>query len=89
MPYLEQVREMRKLHAHAWSDSEIIQRAKLMKIRVQEGAASYRDVVEAALLVDEAVWRVKGIRLYDMQWLAGMALHEGCIIEMQMVRVKR
>ncbi|WP_268626342.1 accessory Sec system translocase SecA2 [Paenibacillus alvei] len=83
MPYLEQVREMRKLHAHAWSDSEINQRAKTMKMRVREGVASARDVIEAAGLVDEAVWRVKGFRLYDVQWLAGMALHEGCIIEMQ------
>ncbi|KJB89002.1 hypothetical protein AZ66_04140, partial [Paenibacillus sp. E194] len=83
MPYLEQVREMRKLHAHAWSDSEIIQHVKTMKIRIQEGAASARDVIEVAALVDQAVWRVKGIRLYDVQWLAGMALHESCIIEMQ------
>ncbi|OBY76565.1 hypothetical protein BBG47_26380 [Paenibacillus sp. KS1] len=83
IPYLEQVIEMRKLHAQAWSDSEIKQRAKTMKRRTQEGAASDRDVIEVAALVDEAVWRVKGFRLYEVQWLAGMALHEGCIIEMQ------
>jgi preprotein translocase subunit SecA len=40
-------------------------------------------IEEAFALAAEAAWRVLGMRPYDVQMIAGMALHHGKLIEMQ------
>ncbi len=39
-------------------------------------------LVEAFALVREAAWRTVGLRPFDVQVMAGIAMHEGNVVEM-------
>jgi preprotein translocase subunit SecA len=64
-------------------DADIRARAKALRARVLGGAAEQDVLVEAFALVCEAAFRQLGIRLFDVQLLAGLALHQARIVEMQ------
>jgi preprotein translocase subunit SecA len=72
------------------SDRELEERAGQLRVQVQaelHSAESPRgpESVRAALfaLAREASWRVRGLRPFDEQVLAGLALDDGHIVEMQ------
>jgi preprotein translocase subunit SecA len=69
--------------AAAKSDEELSAAGRALRAKVAGGAAE-RDVLQDAFaLVSEAAFRRLGLRLFDVQILAGLALHQGRIVEMQ------
>jgi preprotein translocase subunit SecA len=54
-----------------------------LKIRAQEGTPADEVTEEVFALVSEAAWRALGLRLFDEQIIAGLAMHEGRVAEMQ------
>ncbi|MEX2416313.1 MAG: accessory Sec system translocase SecA2 [Paenibacillaceae bacterium] len=51
--------------------------------RARAGSSPDSLLIEAFAIASEAAWRVLGMRPYDVQMIAGMALHHGKLIEMQ------
>ncbi|HKX27745.1 MAG TPA: DEAD/DEAH box helicase, partial [Blastocatellia bacterium] len=54
-----------------------------LRERAQKGEAPDELLIEVCALVREVVDRVLGLRLFDAQMLAGIALHRGKLVEMQ------
>ena len=67
----------------ARSDAELRQLAAALRYRAQSGESSGTLLPEAFACVVEAARRHLGIRHYPVQILGGIALHHGCIAEMQ------
>ena len=66
------------------SDDDLRLRAMSIRERVLSGAASLDDVsVETFAIAREAAARTLAMRPYDVQLLAGFAMHDGKCIEMQ------
>ncbi|MNI42981.1 preprotein translocase subunit SecA [compost metagenome] len=82
-PYYAKLEDMKRIHIESWSDEKLKEHAKELQNRAQSGIPLNDLIMEAAVLVAEVIWRLMGIRLYDAQWVAGMALHEGHLVEMQ------
>lgn len=85
-PYYEKLKEIKSLRltgAEHKSTEELQEQARELRHRAQSGEPLHQLFIPAAGLVDEAVWRLMGIRLYDVQWLASMALYAGYMVEMQ------
>jgi preprotein translocase subunit SecA len=64
------------------SDAEMKQRSRELRRRAGEGESLDKLLVEAFALVREASRRSIGLRQFDVQVLGGIALHKGCIVEM-------
>ena len=67
----------------ALSDDALRQRSLALRERARSGAKSATLLVEAFALAREACRRTVGLRHYDVQLLAGAALCERTIVEMQ------
>lgn len=67
----------------ALKDEEFPAKTALFKKRLADGESMEDILPEAFALVREAGKRTLGIRLYDVQLLGGIALHEGKIAEMK------
>jgi preprotein translocase subunit SecA len=65
------------------SDEEMKQRSRELRRQAGEGISLDRLLPEAFALVREAAVRTIGQRHYDVQMLGGLALHKGCIAEME------
>jgi preprotein translocase subunit SecA len=65
------------------SDEEMKQLSRDLRRQAGEGISLDRLLAEAFALVREAAIRTIGQRHYDVQILGGMALHKGCIAEME------
>ena len=65
------------------SDAELRDRAEVLRRQAREGAALDELLPECFALVRETAHRVLGERPYDVQILAGIALHRGRLVEMQ------
>jgi preprotein translocase subunit SecA len=74
-------REASRLEAK--QDSELRQAAAALRYRARSGEPLDALLCEAFALVVEAARRQIGIRHYPVQILGGIALHQGCIAEMQ------
>jgi preprotein translocase subunit SecA len=67
----------------ALSDAQIIEKTRELQQRVQEGGESLDSVLpEAFANCREASVRSMGMRHFDVQFVGGIALHEGSIAEM-------
>ncbi|MCW2927482.1 MAG: preprotein translocase subunit SecA [Thermoleophilia bacterium] len=65
------------------SAAQIVEKTHELQRRVQEGGESLDDVLpEAFANCREASVRVMGMRHFDMQFVGGIALHEGSVAEM-------
>ena len=65
------------------SDAEILAKTDELRKRVQEGGETLDDILpEAFANCREASVRSMGMRHFDMQFVGGMALHEGSVAEM-------
>jgi preprotein translocase subunit SecA len=65
------------------SDAQLVEKTRELQQRVQEGGESLDRVLpEAFANCREASKRVMGMRHFDVQFVGGMALHEGSIAEM-------
>jgi len=65
------------------SDSELREKTTELKARVANGTSLDDVLPEAFAAVREAADRTLGMRHYDVQFIGGMVLHEGCIAEMR------
>ena len=70
--------ELRRL-----GDGELSERARTLRRRAQSGKALGALLPESYALVRETARRVLGERPYEVQVLAGIAMHEGKLVEMQ------
>ncbi|QDS88124.1 preprotein translocase subunit SecA [Rosistilla ulvae] len=65
------------------NNEEIRKRSLALRYRAKSGESLASLMPEAYALVREAGRRTLGMRHYQVQMIGGMALHEGCISEMQ------
>src|SRR5436305_13671393 len=67
----------------ALSDAELAGKTAEFKQRIENGEAVDELVFEAFAAVREAFKRTMGVRLFDVQLMGGIVLHEGDIAEMK------
>ncbi|MCK9463467.1 MAG: preprotein translocase subunit SecA [Proteobacteria bacterium] len=65
------------------TDAQIRAQTALFKGRIERGEALDDILPEAYAVVREASIRALGIRPFDVQFIGGVVLHEGCISEMK------
>ncbi|MEE2641961.1 MAG: helicase-related protein [Planctomycetota bacterium] len=75
--------DSRAAEFEALSDRELRKTSLALRYRVNSGESLDRILPEAFALVREAGRRFLSMRHYDVQILGGIALHHGCIAEMQ------
>lgn len=82
--YLNKINSYEKIYEKL-SDEELQMKSSEFKERIKESKNQEKELdkllPEAFALVREASKRVLGKRLFDVQMLAGIALHNGCIAE--------
>jgi len=64
------------------TDAELTEYSRHLRRQAGEGVSLDKLLVEAFALVREAAKRTIGLRHFDVQLLGGIALHKGCIAEM-------
>lgn len=77
------LQEVNRVKLGALSDSELRCMAVELRDRIRAGAPRGGEAVEAFALVREAADRVLGMRPFDVQVIAGMAMCDGRLVEMQ------
>ncbi|MFC3768235.1 accessory Sec system translocase SecA2 [Paenibacillus sp. GCM10012303] len=82
-PYYEIVAKIKKMNAASWSDDELLARSRRMAREAGSGTPLDYLLAEAFAAVCEASRKALGLTLYDVQIVAGIALFEGKLIEMQ------
>ncbi|MGB5294065.1 MAG: accessory Sec system translocase SecA2, partial [Thermoanaerobaculia bacterium] len=63
-------------------DNTLRQSSERLGSEIRGGSSHDEVVEEAAALVREAAWRILGQRPFEVQILAGLAMHEGRLVEM-------
>lgn len=82
-PYAERLQAIRALSLEQETDARLRERASRLIQAARGGACADDLLIESFALTYEAVRRILNIGLYDVQLMAGMALHEGKLVEMQ------
>lgn len=82
-PYEKMLQEVNKYKLNHLSDNELKEISRKLKRSIQNGESADDHLPEAFALVREVSRRVIGLYPYDVQIVAGIALHKGKIIEMQ------
>ncbi|HEX4964704.1 MAG TPA: accessory Sec system translocase SecA2 [Thermoanaerobaculia bacterium] len=84
-PYLARLDAIQALEPELQrlADGELTGRAQALRQRARSGEALEVLLPECFALVRETAWRALGERPYEVQLLAGMAMHEGKLVEMQ------
>ena len=82
-PYKKVLGEISGIKLVSSSDCGLIEMSRDLKNRVCNGDTSEKLLVEAFALVRETSRRVLGLYPFDVQVMAGVALHRGKIVEMQ------
>jgi preprotein translocase subunit SecA len=82
-PYKKVLREINKIKLDTSSDNGLKEMSKELKNRACNGETSEKLLVDAFALVRETSRRVLGLFPFDVQVMAGIALHQGKIVEMQ------
>ena len=72
-----------KIKLSALSDDRLKAMSEMLRKRAQEGVSLDQLLVEAFALVREAAHRVTGMRPFNIQMIAGIAMHQGKIVEMR------
>jgi preprotein translocase subunit SecA len=81
--YRNRVREIKDIKLSALKDYELLQKSGELYERACRGETLDALLVEAFALVYEAAYRVLRLKAYDEQLMAGIAMHEGNLVEMQ------
>lgn len=81
--YEQLLAEIEKHNPGQATDGEIQERSRKLLEAARAGADLDKLLPEAYALVREAAGRVLGMRHFDVQLQAGMALHDGKLVEMQ------
>src|SRR3954467_7461181 len=84
-PYLSRLDaiDAREPELRRLGDGELSERARTLRRRARSGEALDALLPESFALARETARRVLGERPYEVQLLAGIALHEGKLVEMQ------
>ena len=80
--YRSQLEEIRKLNLREAADRELQDRSSRLKQRAEAGGVSGDTVREAGALVRESARRTVGLEPYDVQMLAGLAMQQGNLVQM-------
>ncbi|MFC4306529.1 accessory Sec system translocase SecA2 [Cohnella boryungensis] len=81
--YADKLRAIGQLDLTSWDDVRLkAESAQLMK-KARAGTPLDELAIEAYAIAGEAASRVLGMRPFDVQYMAGAALHEGHMVEMQ------
>lgn len=81
--FTDKLNEISSLSLESWDNKRIQSESFKLKDRAKNGASLDELLVEAYALAGEAASRVLGMRPFDVQYMAGTALHEGNLVEMQ------
>ncbi|QJD82625.1 preprotein translocase subunit SecA [Cohnella herbarum] len=81
--YTDKLRDIGALNMQSWDDHKLQAESLKLKSKAQSGVPLDEFLVEAYALAGEAASRVLGMRPFDVQYMAGVALHEGHLVEMQ------
>jgi len=79
--YRDKVELVRKRNLEAWDDRRLQAESLRLKKEATSGTPLDELLVDAYALVCEAAKRTLGLQPYDVQIMAAIALHEGCLIE--------
>lgn len=82
-PYYMVLEDVHNQQVDQLTDEQLREVSLQLIRRSRAGASTDSLLVEAFAVASEAAWRVLGMRPYDVQIIAGMALHHGKLIEMQ------
>jgi len=81
--FSDKLKAISQINLQDWDDERLKAEASRLKQRVQGGESLDEVLVEAFALAGEASSRVLGMRPFEVQMMAGAALHEGNMVEMQ------
>lgn len=79
--YRDKVEFIRKRNVEAWDDQRLQTESLRLKKEAVSGTPLDELLVDANTIVCEAAKRTLGLQPYDVQIMAAIALHEGCLIE--------
>lgn len=79
--YRDKAELIRKRNLEAWEDQRLQAESLRLKKEATSGTPLDELLVDAYALVCEAAKRTLGLLPYDVQIMAAVALHEGCLIE--------
>lgn len=82
-PYMDKLQDIRKLDCTGWSDAKLQEASARLRERARGGEPPDALLVEAFALAVEAASRTLGLRPFDVQIMAGAALHAGNMVEMR------
>lgn len=84
-PYADKLSAIKRRHAEmkTWSDGAIRERSLALAREAGAGVSLKELLVEAYALASEAARRAVGLGPYDVQLMAGLALQDGKLVEMQ------
>lgn len=81
--YDSKLRDIRRLGTESRSDAWLLDRSRSLMEQARDGVPLDGLLVEAYALVAETAKRLFGYGPFDVQLVAGMALHDGKLVEMQ------
>jgi preprotein translocase subunit SecA len=81
-PYRWTLDQIKTVDLSGVPDGELRVRSTRLTARAEEGTSLDDLLVEAYALVREAVWRTVRLRPFDVQVIAGIAMHRGKLVEM-------
>ena len=82
-PLIERLGQIRAINLKSYSDVKLNDISQDLISKARNGNSIKDLIVEAYALVNEAIYRVLGLKTFDVQIMAGIALHEGEVVEMQ------
>jgi preprotein translocase subunit SecA len=81
--YSDKLSEISSLNLESWDIESLQAQSLMLRNKAKDGLSLDELLVEAFALAGEAAKRVLGMRPFDVQYMAGTALHEGNLVEMQ------
>ncbi|XID94679.1 DEAD/DEAH box helicase [Paenibacillaceae bacterium WGS1546] len=81
--YTERLKDIAGFDLRSWDDEQVREASAKLIGRARNGEPLDELLPEAFALAGEAASRALGLRPFDAQYMAGIALHEGHMVEMQ------
>ncbi|MCC3373821.1 accessory Sec system translocase SecA2 [Cohnella sp. REN36] len=81
--YRDKAETINKRDLRAWNDDRLKAESRRLQSEAKAGAPLDKLLIDAYALVCEAAQRTLGMRPYEVQMMAAIALHEGNLVEMQ------
>jgi preprotein translocase subunit SecA len=82
-PYAEPLQHIQAIHLEGLSDADLTSRAAALRVRGRKNARDLEELLpEVFAVASEAAARRLGMRPFDVQLAAGIALHRGCLAQL-------